>query len=60
MFAHLTPTERLWFVWYRRLRVCSYIGTAAELYTRLTGRLHPKVGDRQGGPDHERRLHQRR
>jgi len=43
MFAHLTPTERFWFAWYRRLRVCCYIGTAADLYTRLTGRQHPRA-----------------
>lgn len=47
MFAHLTPTERFWFAWYRRLRVCCYIGTAAELYTRLTGRQHPRARDRR-------------
>lgn len=47
MFAHLTPTELVLFVWYRRLRVCSYIGTAADLYTRLTGRLHPGRGVRR-------------
>jgi len=43
MFAHLTPTERFWLAWYRRLRVCCYIGTAAELYARLTGRQHPRA-----------------
>ena len=44
MFAHLTPTERFWLVWYRRFRVCCYIGTAADLYARLTGRPHPRTG----------------
>lgn len=60
MYAHLSPTEHVWLTWYGRLRVSRYVGTAGSLYALLTGRPHPKVGDRQGGPDHERRLHQRR
>jgi len=38
----LSPTERIWLSWYGHLRVCGYIGTAADLYARLTGRPHPK------------------
>jgi len=39
----LTEIEHVWLRWYRRLRVARYIGTAADLYTRLTGRQHPRT-----------------
>jgi len=43
MFTYLTPTERIWLSWYGPPRVCGYTETAADLYTRLTGRQHPRA-----------------